>query len=307
MPDRYLRELRSRLLNTYRYQSDSRKSIESINVLLRNYYQQLLGAKYYNYDFKQLIADAAECKQYHAYCLQNNNKIETSVHILPKGMVIPNCDNNNHGYFCLTIVEYGTLRKTYKSTDNSAFMNHIKLLSKGDTCVELPGSVKNHDLKAMSDVVVFIRIRVRYDKSKKLGFISRLFTNRFVAPVLCMVIPFMTGNPSAQAADMVGRYGSAVDSNVSFKKIITKRMASLYRQSKDYANQVGAAEWYQESARSGDAESQYWLGVMYLDGSGITEDDDEALYWIGKAADQGYLPAEKLLDHLLATNFDMDC
>jgi TPR repeat protein len=46
---------------------------------------------------------------------------------------------------------------------------------------------------------------------------------------------------------------------------------------------------------------------MNLEGSGITEDDYEALKWISLSANQGYPPAVKLLSHLLNTDFDMDC
>ena len=60
-------------------------------------------------------------------------------------------------------------------------------------------------------------------------------------------------------------------------------------------------------ARKGNAEAQYWLGVMALDGSGITEDYDEALHWIAISANQEYPPAQKLLRYLLATDDTSDC
>lgn len=46
---------------------------------------------------------------------------------------------------------------------------------------------------------------------------------------------------------------------------------------------------------------------MYLDGSGITEDSDEALRWVAMSSDQNYPPAEKLLNHLLTREEIPDC
>lgn len=309
LPDKELRELQSRVLTTYGELGESMQTIEELDVITKKYYQQLSATKFYNDDFKRLIADAAECQQYHAYALYHKEALEVSVHILPRGMSISCCDQPCDS-FCMTIVEYGTLRKKYSKTNQSIFtsvdLNPIKLLSRGDTCVELPDSATSHELKAMSDVVVFLRIRIKYPKASRPGLISRLFTNRFVTSALCLVLPIISGSPSAQATDISIRTASG-STKVAFRGSLSKRQAAMYRQSDDYANQVGAAEWYKKSAQAGDAESQYWLGVMYLDGSGITEDDDEALYWIGQSAAQNYPPAEKLLDHLLATNFDMDC
>lgn len=40
-------------------------------------------------------------------------------------------------------------------------------------------------------------------------------------------------------------------------------------------------------ANSGDAEAQFWLGVIYQNGLGVEEDGAKALEWYRKAADQG--------------------
>lgn len=68
-----------------------------------------------------------------------------------------------------------------------------------------------------------------------------------------------------------------------------------------------ASEIYQQEAMKGNAIAQYWLGVMYLDGLGITDDTDEALRWVAESADQNYPPAEELLDIMLTTDEILDC
>lgn len=286
IPYVHLDELQKRLLSTYKKEGKSRECINLLNTLTKEYYQQLQSTKFYNYDFKHLIADAAECKQYHAYCLQDNDRIKVSVHILPKGTEI--AAQTCRDTFSLAIVEYGTFRIKQN--------NNYKLLCKGDTCVGLPINNNTHLIKAMSDVVVFLSIEICYKDVAKRNIISRLFSNRFIAPVFCLLIPFIS-QPTAQANDFV----ETTNSN------ITKQQAECYRKSDNYVYQVDAVEWYLKSAQKGDAESQYWLGVMHLDGNGITEDEDEAFKWIGLAADQGHRPAVKLLAHMIDNDLELDC
>ena len=52
-----------------------------------------------------------------------------------------------------------------------------------------------------------------------------------------------------------------------------------------------AAQWYFEAARQGHAEAQYSLGILFLSGSGVVQDDAEATRWIGRAAAQGHADA----------------
>jgi len=52
-----------------------------------------------------------------------------------------------------------------------------------------------------------------------------------------------------------------------------------------------AAQWYFEAARQGHAEAQYSLGILFLSGSGVLQDQDEAVRWIGRAAAQGHADA----------------
>ena len=53
----------------------------------------------------------------------------------------------------------------------------------------------------------------------------------------------------------------------------------------DYATAL--REW-QPLAKQGEAIAQYNLGVMYVNGHGVTQDDAEAVKWYRKAAQQGY-------------------
>jgi len=48
-----------------------------------------------------------------------------------------------------------------------------------------------------------------------------------------------------------------------------------------------ATKWYHKAAEQGDADAQYWLGVMYDNGEGVTQDNGKALKRFQAAANQG--------------------
>ena len=50
--------------------------------------------------------------------------------------------------------------------------------------------------------------------------------------------------------------------------------------------------WYQLAAEQGDASAQANLGVMYVNGEGVPEDDREAVRWFRLAAEQGDASAQ---------------
>jgi TPR repeat protein len=46
---------------------------------------------------------------------------------------------------------------------------------------------------------------------------------------------------------------------------------------------------------TGQAQTQFNLGVKYAFGKGVLKDDKQAVYWYQKAADQGYAEAQSIL------------
>ena len=57
----------------------------------------------------------------------------------------------------------------------------------------------------------------------------------------------------------------------------------------DYA--TAYREWL-PLAEQGDAEAQFKLGVMYMNGHGVQQDYAEAATWFGRAAEQGVAQAQ---------------
>ena len=57
--------------------------------------------------------------------------------------------------------------------------------------------------------------------------------------------------------------------------------------------------WYRKAAEQGNPDAQYNVGMMYLRGEGVAGNRQEAIKWIGKAAEQGYKRAQDTLEELV--------
>ena len=55
------------------------------------------------------------------------------------------------------------------------------------------------------------------------------------------------------------------------------------------------AFWYGKAARQGNAEGEYWLGVLYDNGYGVEQDYSKAYEWISQAATAGHATAQYTL------------
>lgn len=57
-----------------------------------------------------------------------------------------------------------------------------------------------------------------------------------------------------------------------------------------------AAQFYFEAARRGHAAAQHALGILYLTGKGVQQDQAEAVKWFRRAAAQGHTEAQRYVD-----------
>jgi hypothetical protein len=48
-------------------------------------------------------------------------------------------------------------------------------------------------------------------------------------------------------------------------------------------------------AQSGDREAEYWLALIYHQGKVVAKNDEQFFGWLTKSAEQGYAPAQQLL------------
>jgi hypothetical protein len=63
-------------------------------------------------------------------------------------------------------------------------------------------------------------------------------------------------------------------------------------------NDDEAVRWFRKSAEQGFAEGQVNLGVSYTNGRGVEKNDAEAAKWFRKAAEHGSVDGQKLLDRV---------
>lgn len=57
-----------------------------------------------------------------------------------------------------------------------------------------------------------------------------------------------------------------------------------------------AAHWFHKAAEQGEAMAQHSLGTMYAQGIGVAKNDDEAIYWYRKVAEQDLKEAKKIIN-----------
>jgi uncharacterized protein len=61
---------------------------------------------------------------------------------------------------------------------------------------------------------------------------------------------------------------------------------------------AAAVKWWRLAADQGNAEAQYSLGVMYGTGNGVKQDDSESDKLLQLSAKQGYAPAKELMNKM---------
>ncbi len=71
--------------------------------------------------------------------------------------------------------------------------------------------------------------------------------------------------------------------------------------SQDQTQTADAVEAVRLAAEQGDAEQQFVLGVAYVEGLGVPQDETEALRWFRLAAEQGFAAAQNDLGIMYGT------
>ena len=59
-------------------------------------------------------------------------------------------------------------------------------------------------------------------------------------------------------------------------------------------------------AQSGDRDAQYWLALIYDQGKLVAKNREQFIDWLTKSAEQGYAPAQQLLQATNSTSTDRD-
>jgi uncharacterized protein len=118
-------------------------------------------------------------------------------------------------------------------------------------------------------------------------------------------------NGDAEAQHTLGRYyeiglfnpSTGIDFSVDYTKAVFWYKKALKKPNAQYEEELAyiyfdgnknfkrdlkqSAHWFEESARHGDINSQYMIGKLYTDGSGVPKNIKKAFEWFKKSAQQG--------------------
>ena len=102
------------------------------------------------------------------------------------------------------------------------------------------------------------------------------------------------GRPAHQVRAVADPQGPVVDSQADDERSAEDYFDRGRRADQDRRH-GDALRWYRRAAERGHAESQYHLGLMYLNDQGVRHAYDTAARWLREAADQGHPRAQRNL------------
>lgn len=73
-------------------------------------------------------------------------------------------------------------------------------------------------------------------------------------------------------------------------------IGQLFLMSKKYQ---AALYWFQQAAQQNNPDAMQWLGHCYINGKGVAKDEHLGIMWIAKAAAQGHMIAQGLMNVLI--------
>ena len=167
--------------------------------------------------------------------------------------------------------------------------------------------------------LLFSQLQIYPDSLNQFIPIIRRFLNREngtdVGLAEQMVVVFLKHNPSEMGKKVVSEYEERLVARIHSRDAKPDEITELRRLAESgdtaaewytrgwkYANGRGitqndekAVEWYQKAAEQGHAIAQYDLSWMYQHGRGVSSNSSEAFQWCRRAAEQGYADAQNTL------------
>lgn len=311
-----LNELHTKVFKFYDKYGESVKSINKIQFLIIS----LAKKQGYFVGLSELLKKSRRIGNRHETYrivdeMSDKKTIKASLHYLPAYEEIPaHC---HPGMINIIYVVTGSLLIEQSSLDKQAKGCSTKLTS-GKVCIGLKNIRNIHQIKTTTQPCVFLSIRL---KKRNPLFITPIATP-IAAPrnPLKLLLLFISGlfvwtpgfvSDFMKAANDPENPSYHLNSNQTISETTIQKMVKYANRLREGINQekdsYQAAQIYLKAANYGNAEAQYWIGVMYLDGIGITDDSDEAFHWISRSADQDYPAAKKLLHVLLTVDEVLDC
>ena len=247
-----------------------------------------------------LLQKTRKSKYHYIGRIIDNDDLKISLHCIPDRYEIPaHC---HPGMVSVTYVFSGNLLISQSSLATGSKQAHkiVYKVKTRNTCAGLKNFRNIHKIQSLDTPSIYLSLRIKQKtialKKKDNSYLEKL--------LLWLLSGALLWNPSF-ASDLQKDDCKIIKPVNILKNDHIKKMVHL--SSTKELDDYEVAEFYLQAAKKGNAEAQYKLGIMYLEGVGITDDSDEAYRWITAAADQGYQPAEKLQNYLLTTIEILDC
>ena len=212
-------------------------------------------------------------------------------------------------FFSITYLHKGAIKIKQQSL-GPAKENFERLLKPQQSCAGLLNLRNIHTISALKQRSVFVSIRIAksqlsFNRLKHFYYTSR---HQYQYSLLSgfVILLSSTFSPNLLATDKEDliKISRSEPTLIRQQLVLANQLRTGKGRKKDFYE---AAQLYKNIAQQGNAEAQYWLGVMCFDGLGITDDRDDAIHWLALSADQNYPPAKELLNHLLNTDDISDC
>jgi hypothetical protein len=252
-------------------------------------------------DYLELLRQVEVTRDHKVLRLIHNKNTRISLHLVPSNYKIP--AHTHSDKFSFTYLQHGDLRIKQSSVllNSESFECHLK---SHQACAGLLKFRNIHSLQTIASPSIFMSIRMT-KMYEPFPYVLKKIRSVIISISLFLFPSFIS--PNLFAGDNGKQINTPGDYKINIEKqviLANKLRTGEGGLTKDYYK---AIQLYKVASKKGNAEAQYWLGVMCFDGLGITDDRDDAMYWLALSSDQNYSPAQKLLHHLLVTDEVLDC
>lgn len=311
MQNRVLQKFYNSVSRLYTNHGETERTIREVQKQVRLLSQSRYGFNMFDEKAVLLMKRTQSTGVHYIRRILDKEDIKISLHCVPDHYGIPS--HCHPGTISITYVLKGDLQISQLSLhtlhnyqENESQVKSIRMTEK-DVRVGLK-SIKNiHKIKTLKTPCAFLSIRLKVQdlsSVQKPAYTSKLLLSIFSSVLL------IAPSYALDAQKEIKKASKSLDTPWQQLQSIQKKVkrANKLRQGLGISqDSYQAAQLYLQAAAKGNAEAQYWLGVMYLDGQGITEDTDEALRWVSASADQEYAAAKQLLHIMLTTDEVLDC
>ena len=287
------------ILKLYQYSGESTFTITNSEKIISRLVKSQYRLESILPHYLHVLDNSERAREHRIIRFVANSNFRISAHIIPSEFEIPT--HLHPSKMSFTYLLKGKLEIKQLSLTSSDAPYYCQL-NDNKMCAGLIKLRNIHRIRSMHQPCVFLSIRITAPQKILANKKVRYFTRSVLASTLLYILPIFTLLHSASANDR-----NQINTATTVQNAVTHNQLLLANQLRKRQDFYEAVQLYKKVSKQGNAEAQYWLGVMYFDGSGITDDRDEAMHWIGLSSDQNYPPAQKLLQYLLNTEEVLDC